>query len=330
MIQLSNYNNKQIIELEKKNVEIRELLEDCRSLFELDAERKGLKLTLNVDETVPQEIEQDPVVLSQLICIQLSNSMKYTQEGNISICIKYEWGGETGNLIIVITDTGIGIAEEDQKHLFKMYSAGYNQNTEFGTGVGLTLSQAIVHSMNGHISLNSVCEQGTQISIRIPCRPAVPMFSHSPSIISFSENSLDMLSIQDGINFEPYQINPRISMFPSTSLLPSFPQTPIDARSEDIQIGIISNVDKLEEIKIEGEMKIEKMEECGCPKILIVDDVPSNLFILKEMLKLLNLKSDQACNGVEAIKKVKEGLRATCCKGYKLVFMDCNMPVMDG
>ena len=71
--------------------------------------------------------------------------------------------------------------------------------------------------------------------------------------------------------------------------------------------------------------------KCKCPPVLIVDDNPMNILVIQSYLKSINLQGDQALNGKEAVDKVKErASNRDCCTTYKLVFMDINMPIMDG
>jgi len=71
--------------------------------------------------------------------------------------------------------------------------------------------------------------------------------------------------------------------------------------------------------------------KCKCNQILIVDDGPYNIITCSALLnKKFNLSSDEATNGKEAIEKIKESTFRRCCGFYKLVLMDCNMPIMDG
>ena len=90
-----------------------------------------------------------------------------------------------------------------------------------------------------------------------------------------------------------------------------------------VNINEIINPQPLEEIK-------EIVKKCDCPKYLIVDDDTTNRKVLKYFVKSINEKGDQACNGEEAIQKVFERSNSICCKNYNIIFMDINMPVMDG
>ncbi len=80
----------------------------------------------------------------------------------------------------------------------------------------------------------------------------------------------------------------------------------------------------------EEEIKEVPREGCGCRQLLIVDDNEYNLFVLQNYLKSLRLVADEALNGLEAINKVMQKAKNPCCRGYKLVVMDLNMPLMGG
>eukprot|EP00826_Nyctotherus_ovalis_P057542 TRINITY_DN7875_c0_g1_i5.p1 TRINITY_DN7875_c0_g1~~TRINITY_DN7875_c0_g1_i5.p1 ORF type:complete len:136 (+),score=31.69 TRINITY_DN7875_c0_g1_i5:107-514(+) len=68
----------------------------------------------------------------------------------------------------------------------------------------------------------------------------------------------------------------------------------------------------------------------GCVKILIVDDNEYNLYVLQNYLKSVGSVADEALNGQQAISKVLEKSKSSCCSAYKLILMDINMPLMDG
>jgi len=75
---------------------------------------------------------------------------------------------------------------------------------------------------------------------------------------------------------------------------------------------------------------IKRLNECECKTYLIVDDDPTNIVVLQEYLKSMKKTYDVAFNGQEAVEKVIEKLESTCCRMYKLIIMDINMPIMDG
>ncbi len=74
----------------------------------------------------------------------------------------------------------------------------------------------------------------------------------------------------------------------------------------------------------------KKAVECDCAKVLLVDDEPLNLVVLAGYMRNFHLRVDKADNGKMAIEMINERTKKQCCKGYRVVFMDINMPVMDG
>ncbi len=78
-----------------------------------------------------------------------------------------------------------------------------------------------------------------------------------------------------------------------------------------------------------GEIKGD--QPCQCSRILIVDDNEYNLFVLQNYMASVNIVADEALNGKEAIEAVEhKAAFDKCCKGYRLIIMDLNMPIMDG
>lgn len=77
-------------------------------------------------------------------------------------------------------------------------------------------------------------------------------------------------------------------------------------------------------------MTKEQKVNCKCPKFLIVDDDLTNIKVLKRYVKSINESSEEALNGQQAIKAVEEKNRSSCCTSFKIIFMDINMPIMDG
>ena len=96
--------------------------------------------------------------------------------------------------------------------------------------------------------------------------------------------------------------------------------------------SIIGNIE--DTIKVEKKKSvipnIPKDFRCDHPKVLIVDDEPLNLLILNAYLNSVNIKADKAENGELALRKINEKSKLTCCNSYSVIFMDINMPVLDG
>ena len=69
---------------------------------------------------------------------------------------------------------------------------------------------------------------------------------------------------------------------------------------------------------------------CSCQKVLIVDDIPTNILVLETFIKATNIQCDKAMNGIEAIEAIQKRLNLNCCGYYSLILMDISMPFMDG
>ena len=307
MLKLSKYGETQKIPLQCKSFDMRSLLQDFGSIFQLEVERKGINLEVNLEDDFPELIHQDPVAISQLLFILTSNSVKYTLRGLISLHINYHY--QTKTIQIQVLDTGIGIPEEQQEHLFKLYGnvEVRNKNTEFGTGVGLTLCNAIIESMEGSIRLISRPDMGTKIYIDIPAENSKVLVTEESLFLREGE----FRNVEEG------------SVVPSLLTYTSQYKTSKNLFAQSDGVNLIS-----------FSRFSQGQEECklNCPQILIVDDAQSNIFILNGLLgKILGLKADGAINGVEALDKVKEtAARRKCCQNYSLILMDCNMPIMNG
>ena len=307
MLQLSKYKNEGKLELNTSEFEMQGILEELIPSFQLEASRKELSLRIEVDINVPNVIIQDAQAISQLVFIILQNSLKYTFNGYISLVIIYRPPGE---LILTFRDTGIGISQESQKHLFQLYSGIFLPDSEFGTGVGLTLCKALVDGMEGQISLESELGEGTTIIVNIP-------------IQLNNSRSVDTISAYFEGTEEGEREGIELYAFPATSrsLIHYIPN--YMANTENMS----RNSRNVEENNREA---LRGPTNCLCANILIVDDVASNIFVLQGMLNILNLRSEKASNGVEAIEMAKAASLRTCCGGYSLIFMDCNMPIKDG
>lgn len=137
-------------------------LEEMRSL----AEQKGLRLQSNLPQSSVLVIN-DRTRLRQVIVNLLSNSIKFTEAGRITLEI---WEMPEAKVVITVRDTGIGIAPANLDHIFKKFWQ-VNQSTtrrQGGTGLGLSITHAIVQLMQGQISVESQPEKGTTFRVELP------------------------------------------------------------------------------------------------------------------------------------------------------------------
>ena len=129
------------------------IIEESVLLFSHRAHEKGLSIHYCIDETVPHSIMSDPTYLRRILSNLLSNAIKYTHQGGITINAKASHVDAEGKLIIEVHDSGIGIAPEAQKKLFREFSQVHESKEEVGgTGLGLTISRQLARLMNGDVN----------------------------------------------------------------------------------------------------------------------------------------------------------------------------------
>lgn len=147
------------------------LLRDCYYFFQKAAQEKDLYIHITCDETLPIKLTGDSKLIGQVISNIVSNAVKYTKEGGITLDMTYDKiSRDNIDLIVDISDTGIGIAEEDIPHLFdsfKRVNEIENASIE-GTGLGLAITKELLHLMNGDIRVKSTPGEGSRFTVTIP------------------------------------------------------------------------------------------------------------------------------------------------------------------
>jgi two-component system sensor histidine kinase/response regulator len=159
--------------LDCEEFNLNDVLENLYNLFNVRAEKKGLKMRLELDPDAPHLLIGDPLRLGQVLNNLVGNAIKFTQSGEIHIKIK-QTGQEAGysTLDFSVRDTGIGLSSEQAARLFHAFTQGDGSITRRfgGTGLGLTISKQLVEIMGGNITLTSEPEVGSVFSftIRLP------------------------------------------------------------------------------------------------------------------------------------------------------------------
>ena len=152
------------IELNPEPSRLSKLILETTSVLELEAKNKDLSLTIQIQDHIPDEAWIDANKLRQVLLNLLSNALKFTEKGEITVRLLYL--GEHNNrheFKFEVQDTGIGISEEDQEKLFGSYiQASASTERQFGgTGLGLNISKQIVEAMGGEIGVTSERHQGS-------------------------------------------------------------------------------------------------------------------------------------------------------------------------
>lgn len=259
------------MELEKAPFSLQALLNVVLSIMTEPAERKGIKLSLNIAGDIPPVLVGDSVRLTQVLLNLMNNAVKFTATGEVSLAVRRAMaeqtppasaaqssgkGTESVTLAFSVKDTGIGLSPEEAAKLFRPFAQADTSTTRRfgGTGLGLAICRQLVQLMGGEIGVRSVPGQGSDF--------------YFTAKLGVGE-SLEYLSFED-------------------------------------EEGL-------------GAMAARWADK----QILLVEDNEINQEIINEVLRGFGLQVDLANNGQEALDKVAH-------KQYDLVFMDMQMPIMDG
>ncbi len=143
---------------------LRNTLDEVVTLLAHSSHDKGLELTLNIKNDVPDNVIGDPLRLQQVITNLVGNAIKFTERGNIDVLVEKRAISNTKVQIEVqIRDTGIGIPERDQSRLFQAFrqADASISRRHGGTGLGLVITQKLVNEMGGDISFHSQPNRGS-------------------------------------------------------------------------------------------------------------------------------------------------------------------------
>ncbi len=151
------------MDMESVPFSLEEVLENVSNLVGIRAQKKNLELLFKIDPRMPSQLLGDPLRLGQVLNNLASNAVKFTEEGHLLIAVKVtEVKEDTVHLQFRVTDTGIGLTEEQQGKLFKAFSQADTSTTRKygGTGLGLTISKRLIEMLGGEIRVESVYGEG--------------------------------------------------------------------------------------------------------------------------------------------------------------------------
>jgi CheY-like chemotaxis protein len=228
--------------------------------FEHVASGKGLLLARRVDPVLWPAHLIDPSRLRQILTNLVSNAIKFTHSGTVSLEVKVLEASEgRQKLCCSVHDSGIGMSADTQRRLFEPFQQGESETSRRygGTGLGLAISRQLIELMGGTIQVTSTEGLGTRVAVTLAAEQA------------------SVSTIRD------------------------------DSHSQSVE-----------------RVPVAVSAPAGT-RLLIVDDHPINLAMLKRQLKVLGLEADTASSGLEGLAKWRR-------EGHNLVITDLQMPEMDG
>ena len=250
------------MELTEGQYETSRMLSEIVNLLWNRAKDKGLQFNVNVGEKIPSMLYGDEMRIKQVIVNLLTNAIKYTQEGSVTLVIDGEkTNANTFELQITVQDTGQGIRKENLPVIFDSFKRFEGQDNKMieGTGLGLSITKQLVELMKGKISVDSIYTKGSTFKVVIPQR----IVSETPiNFKTVSETNRQMEHYQQA--FEAPEAN-----------------------------------------------------------VLVVDDNDMNRMVCRKLLRETKVKVDVAASGKECLEKTLQ-------TRYHAIFMDHEMPELDG
>ncbi|GHU40296.1 hypothetical protein FACS1894111_00700 [Clostridia bacterium] len=308
-----------LLTLKPNVVSLQIMIKKVVNMLGLSADAKSLDLERDFDSALPEFICVDEKRLSQVFMNLLSNAVKFTPEhGTVGLSVKKVADTKDHKLILrcMVSDNGIGISKEAQKHLFQSFKQVDNSiSRKFqGAGLGLVISKRIVELMGGTIWVESEEGKGSKFYFEIIVETA-DASQYVPK--KESSKTWNVARILDSIEVEG---------------------TALASANANSQGSVVEGTASKENAASQGEMERasgftttaipqEAGERDSAEKkcVLVVEDVEVNREILGIFLEDMGFHVVFAEDGQQAVDKFRENP-----KGYDFVFMDINMPILDG
>ncbi len=163
------------LEIIPVDYDLAKMLRELVDMIGKRAEDKGLKLELDFDSKTPRHLRGDEIRVKQIITNILTNAVKYTEKGSVTLKVGFEKDPDDPKSILLdvdVTDTGIGIKPEDMKKLFMKFERieeERNRNVE-GTGLGINITENLLSLMGSHLQVDSTYGKGSTFGFKLPQR----------------------------------------------------------------------------------------------------------------------------------------------------------------
>lgn len=153
---------------------VRDCIDSVSQMLAPSAYSKKLDFIRLVDQDVPVNLVGDPLRIRQILVNLVGNAIKFTNTGQVRLrASAHPYDGQRFELILRITDTGIGLSPADIDRLFEPFTRLATPNSDVsGTGLGLVITRALCTAMNGSIAVHSTPADGSTFCVRIPLQPA--------------------------------------------------------------------------------------------------------------------------------------------------------------
>ena len=169
------------VQLDNQPVDFTSFLADLENLSALQAQQKGLRFNLEPTLPLPHQVITDGTRLRQILWNLISNAVKFTQQGQVTVRVRYDEGDM---LHFEVEDSGIGIPQDELDKIFAMYyqvKDSHGGKPATGTGIGLAVSRRLAKNMGGDVTVTSEQGKGSTFTLTI----------HAPSVAEEVDDAFD-------------------------------------------------------------------------------------------------------------------------------------------
>ena len=348
------------------------LINDVINIIKTKVFESRLRFVTYIDNNLPNSLFGDAIRIRQIMLNLLTNAVKYTEHGHIFLSVSGKIiDGKTVELVIVVTDSGKGIRQNDIKKMFDEFTRlELTSNTSIeGTGLGLAITQNLVNAMDGKLDVSSEFGKGSTFTVTLPQKvmgseklavvenaseKKVLIFERREICKSTIKRTMESLGVEFRIVstenefFESLLDKEYRFVFVSSVLFEKVKEKYLQYNSDARFLLIAEFGETVMERNVSlittpffsvpianflnGVIKTNDISSnygniiqftAPTAKVLIVDDINTNLKVAKGLLQPYCMQITVCNNGKNAIEMIKT-------EHYDLVFMDYMMPEMDG
>jgi len=283
--------------VDEMDFDLRELLNQTVRLWRGPARAKGLKFRVEGAASVPTAVRGDPMRLRQVLNNLISNAMKFTSEGSITLRLQ-AWADEPGGhaILIEVADTGPGMTPDQVSRLFTPFDQTIEGVSAIhgGTGLGLAISRQLAELMGGHLTARSRPGAGARFTLSLNLEAGENLPAVAPALDQQSRDAVARA-------LSGRTPAPEADVAP---LIPALNAPAADTPGAD---------DALPQDEDEGRPM----------RVLVVDDHDINRRAIQLILQPLGCDIATAVDGMAALKICED-------EAFDLIFMDVRMPELDG
>ncbi len=340
-------------------------IKNAMSIFKAQAKKKEISLIINIDVSMPECLIMDKLRVVQILTNLINNALKFTPTNGTVFFLVTAIKKQNHHLVLFeVSDTGIGIPQNRLESIFKSFVQADSSTTRNfgGTGLGLSISSSLCQLMGSQLQVSSQEGVGSKFffELELETCDSMPTLStqnkYNPIYVLKSDKKIYEKTIQYleqfNLYFIPLSFEDLLCDVEKDSIIISFNHRHykplanytskiilIDNSTDAIKLAkeeeLAYHIDLYDEVAsslyniildfnlIQRSIGTKAEKNSIDLTILVAEDYEMNRILIEEMLLLYGVQPVFAINGLEAVKKGQE-------KSYDLIFMDINMPKMNG